>query len=135
MEIYSDLKMAAELTRWCEDNSRSFCFNKIRVWSELEKMSCKIEKRLCPNGSCLRQITMLESLANEDDIVVPSWKAIVSSSHVSTTQKKEADELGAFCFSWGEFLRLTYLRKRRQTYEQSRSIGQLDPALHNKNKT
>ncbi|XP_061348643.1 probable CoA ligase CCL6 isoform X1 [Gastrolobium bilobum] len=33
-------------------------------------------------------------------------KTIVSFGNVSTSQKKEAEELGACCFSWGEFLQL-----------------------------
>ncbi|KAI4295581.1 hypothetical protein L6164_035613 [Bauhinia variegata] len=33
-------------------------------------------------------------------------KTIVSFGNVSTSQKKEAEELGASCFSWGEFLQL-----------------------------
>ncbi|KAK7264344.1 hypothetical protein RJT34_31951 [Clitoria ternatea] len=33
-------------------------------------------------------------------------KTIVSFGNVSTTQKKEAEELGASCISWGEFLEL-----------------------------
>ncbi|MED6168364.1 eukaryotic long-chain fatty acid CoA synthetase (LC-FACS) [Stylosanthes scabra] len=33
-------------------------------------------------------------------------KTIVSFGNVSTAQKKEAEELGAYCFSWEEFLQL-----------------------------
>ncbi|KAJ1440330.1 AMP-dependent synthetase/ligase [Sesbania bispinosa] len=33
-------------------------------------------------------------------------KTIVSFGNVSTTQKKQAEELGTSCFSWGEFLQL-----------------------------
>ncbi|KAH1224636.1 Long chain acyl-CoA synthetase 2 [Glycine max] len=35
-----------------------------------------------------------------------SLKTIVSFGNVSTTQKKEAEELGASCFSWEEFLQM-----------------------------
>eukprot|EP00256_Glycine_max_P041921 XP_006592120.1 long chain acyl-CoA synthetase 2 isoform X2 [Glycine max] len=35
-----------------------------------------------------------------------SLKTVVSFGNVSTTQKKEAEELGASCFSWEEFLQL-----------------------------
>ncbi|KAK2435618.1 long chain acyl-CoA synthetase [Trifolium repens] len=48
-----------------------------------------------------------------------SLKTIVSFGNVSTTQKKEAEELGVSCFSWGEFLQL----------------GNLDLDLPLKNKT
>ncbi|RDX94133.1 Long chain acyl-CoA synthetase 2, partial [Mucuna pruriens] len=37
-------------------------------------------------------------------------ETIVSFGNVSTTQKKEAEELGASCFSWGEFLHLLTAR-------------------------
>jgi long-chain acyl-CoA synthetase len=32
--------------------------------------------------------------------------AIVSFGNISATQKKEAEEFGTTCFSWGEFLQL-----------------------------
>ena len=37
MEICSDLRIAAESTHWLEDNSRSLCFNGIKVCARLAR--------------------------------------------------------------------------------------------------
>ena len=51
-----------------EEDSRSFCFNGIRVCAGSEKMRRGIGKRPCSKGSRLGWITVVGSLAKEDDV-------------------------------------------------------------------